>query len=301
MSSSVVHVEESGSATPVALFVQLDRSSSEEQARSDCSVLGMELAAVCCEQHTARMAVASTNCTGAGAPGYCMRHNWTCSSTAMPANASHCSPPETNATVRTLSGQGLREVDLWPLCLSGVSIPVPRSPSAQAAAVQLAGTGNASVPAFPAVVTTVELTSEPTAPVFLSANHGGDVHVWPNASTAFTAADWSTPRYVVVSAVDDYLAEQNQESHRIIWATASRDSHYNRSDAFSLNVTILDNDAFRIVIEMSLETIVSQGAILLDEAGTVQSSGSYLVSLGSQPSSQVTVRAHVWPDAYQAT
>ena len=108
----------------------------------------------------------------------------------------------------------MREVDLWPLCLSGVSIPVPRSPSAQAAAVQLAGTGNASAPAFPAVVTTVELTSEPIAPVFLSANHGGDVHVWPNASTAFTAADWSMPRYVVVSAVDDDLAEQNQESHR---------------------------------------------------------------------------------------
>lgn len=168
-------------------------------------------------------------------------------------------------------------------------------------------TSNASVsviselPSFPSVVCSIVLNSEPTAEVTISLESTDDIHIDPN-TTKFTSKYWSVPRFVIVAANDDDIAEDSEEPDVLSASAHSEDQYYIIGEAFTLNSTVMDNDEFTVVVTMHSQTTVLQGAIQLYESSSQAqgpNTGSYLVSLGAIPSSEVTTRVRVWPEVYQ--
>ena len=90
---------------------------------------------------------------------------------------------------------------------------------------------------------TVVLTSQPTADVTISitAGSGSQLSISP-ASLAFTAGNWNQEQTVIVSAVDDAVAE-GPHTARVTHAAASTDSNYNGIALASVTAKITDNDA----------------------------------------------------------
>ena len=291
--SSVAVGELSVSETlSVPMFVQLPDNHSFVDATRTCSSMGMVVADICCESPGTALVVASENCV-AEAPGYCLLHGWDCSSMSLlAANGSQCSTPANAATnsAREMIAEELRSSSLWPLCITGMRISVP-----EAAIRANNGSALPSAQVFPSVICSVVLDTEPlgdVAVVLDAPGHG--VYIEPN-STTFTRGDWSLPRFVVVGARDDFTAEPN-DVHTVFASAESVDAHYRIGEMLVLNSTVVDNDEFKLVIVIDPQTEVSQGIIQLHEASNSaegSNAGSYRLSLGSQPSQEITVRLEV--------
>jgi hypothetical protein len=87
---------------------------------------------------------------------------------------------------------------------------------------------------------TIELSSEPSAPVLILIANDGQVSVTPRSITV-APGNWDIPQTVIVSAVNDNDVEGDSEAV-ILHQINSADVAYNNLDDESLMVTVLDDD-----------------------------------------------------------
>ncbi|MBP1468573.1 hypothetical protein EYB53_022865 [Candidatus Chloroploca sp. M-50] len=126
---------------------------------------------------------------------------------------------------------------------------------------------------------TVELTSQPTTTVTVNLTVPGGVTT-SASSLAFTAANWTAPQTVTVTATENAIAEGDR-SVTIRHAVASTAFGYAGLAVAPVAVTITDNDMAGVTITPTALTVV-EGA-----------SGTYTVTLTSQPTTTVTVNLTV--------
>lgn len=126
---------------------------------------------------------------------------------------------------------------------------------------------------------TVELTSQPTADVTipLASSNKNEGTVSP-ASLTFTPANWSAPRTVTLTGVDDKVQDGNQPYSVSVGPATSTDAKYNAKTASDVKVTNLDNDTARIVVD----GVTGRAS----EEGT---SATFTISLQTQPTAEVKV------------
>ncbi|WP_281256869.1 Calx-beta domain-containing protein, partial [Candidatus Chloroploca asiatica] len=126
---------------------------------------------------------------------------------------------------------------------------------------------------------TVELTSQPTTPVTVNLTVPGGVTT-SASSLEFTAANWTDPQTVTVTATENAIAEGDR-SVTIRHAVASTAFGYAGLAVDPVAVTITDNDTAGVAITPTALTV---------EEGR---SATYTVELTSQPTTPVTVNLTV--------
>ena len=128
------------------------------------------------------------------------------------------------------------------------------------------------------VTYTVNLKSQPTAPVTITLDTDDQVEVQP-VVLSFTPATWQTPQVVQIAAVDDDMQENNHHS-TIVHRVTSKDAAYNQDVQVSnLTVAIADNDTAGVNVSRSQLNVAESGATAV-----------YSISLTSQPRYDVTLR-----------
>ena len=137
---------------------------------------------------------------------------------------------------------------------------------------------------------TVKLATEPSADVTVAIDgHGGtdaslsgsDVS---NDQLTFTTGNWDTPQTVTVSAADDGDAD-DEAPVNLTHSASSTDTQYNSLTGDPVRVSITDNDDVGIVGSDTAVVLVSTDSFELGEGD----SGEYTITLGSQPTADVTV------------
>ncbi len=121
---------------------------------------------------------------------------------------------------------------------------------------------------------TVRLTAQPAADIVVTIQVNAVQLSVSAASLTFTAGNWDQPQTVVVTAVDDLVAEDTLVS-LIQHTVTSADPIYNGQLAPTLEALVLDNDAAGISVNPTTFTL------------GVGSTGSYTVVLTSQPGTPV--------------
>lgn len=126
---------------------------------------------------------------------------------------------------------------------------------------------------------TVKLAYAPTSNVIigLSSNDTTEGTVAPSSLT-FTTANWNAPQTVVVTGVDDAIADGNQSYTIVTAAASSSDLNYNGLNPSDVTVTNVDNDSAGFTL-----TAVSGNTT---EAG---GSATFTIKLNSEPTANVTV------------
>lgn len=130
---------------------------------------------------------------------------------------------------------------------------------------------------------TVFLTSQPTAPVTVTALPDAQATVSP-AALVFNATNWRGPLTVTVTAVDDDYDEPTPHAGLITHTVASADPFYAilaGSQPGDVALAISDNDSVGIA--------VTAGTLALREGLPGPNSGTYTVTLTSRPTAPVTV------------
>jgi large repetitive protein len=126
---------------------------------------------------------------------------------------------------------------------------------------------------------TVELTSQPlndvTIPLASSNTKEGTVSP---ASLTFTGANWSAPRTVTLTGVDDSSQDGNQQYNVSVGPASSADSKYNGKTAPDVKVVNKDNDTAGIVVGPVVGTASEDG-------GTA----SFTLKLQTLPSANVQI------------
>ncbi len=128
------------------------------------------------------------------------------------------------------------------------------------------------------------LNSEPTADVTVTVSPDAQLSA-SAASLIFTPGNWSTPQTVIVSAVDDLIAE-GPHTGAISHAASSADPNYNYASFLSFTASIIDNDsADTTAPAFSSGSVASDGmtvTVAFDEAlANSQPLGSAFVVTGS--------------------
>jgi len=137
---------------------------------------------------------------------------------------------------------------------------------------------------------TVVLNSQPTANVTVTVDPDAQTNVGAGSGApialSFTTANWSTPQTVIVTAVDDAVAEGTHNS-TITHIAASADSGYNGLTGANVIASITDNDTAGVNVQ------ISGGTTVISETGPT--SDTYTLVLNSQPTADVTIT--VTPDS----
>jgi uncharacterized protein YfdQ (DUF2303 family) len=126
---------------------------------------------------------------------------------------------------------------------------------------------------------TVVLNSQPTADVTLHFNSNdlgeGTVNT---TSLLFTAMNWSAPQSVIVTGVNDDLADGEQQYAIVFTATTSGDAAYAAIVPNAVAVANTDNDSAGIKVTVVDSTTSESGG-----------QASFTVVLNSQPTGNVVV------------
>jgi Domain of unknown function (DUF4347)/RTX calcium-binding nonapeptide repeat (4 copies)/FG-GAP-like repeat/Calx-beta domain len=127
---------------------------------------------------------------------------------------------------------------------------------------------------------TVKLNSQPSANVTfgLSSSNVAEGTVSPNSLT-FTPADYSQPKTVTVTGVDDLVADGNVVYKIITAAAVSTDPNYNNFNPDDVTVTNSDNETPGI-------TVNPTAGLTTGEDG---SKANFAVVLNTQPTANVTI------------
>jgi len=126
----------------------------------------------------------------------------------------------------------------------------------------------------------VSLTTAPTANVTVSvaSSDTTEATVSP-ASLVFTPADWSTPKQVVVSGVDDPLVDGSINYTVLLGAAVSSDAGYGGLNPPDVAGTNADNDVAGV-------TVTPTSGLQTTEAG---GQATFTLALSAQPSANVTI------------
>jgi hypothetical protein len=127
----------------------------------------------------------------------------------------------------------------------------------------------------------IKLNSQPTGTVVIPVASLDTTEGTVSVSTInFDAASWSTPYYVTVTGVDDFVADGNQAfTIQLGVATGTDTSGYVGLNAPDLSVTNTDNDSPGI-------TVTPTTGLTTSEAG---GAAKFSVKLNSQPTADVTI------------
>jgi len=125
---------------------------------------------------------------------------------------------------------------------------------------------------------TVVLTSQPTSDVTITLNNGSETNTNPTTLT-FTTANWNVAQTVIVTAVNDAVAEGSHTATITHTATSS-DSNYNGITIATVTANITDNDTAGVTITQS------GGSTNVTEGGTTD---TYAVVLNTPPTADVTI------------
>ncbi|MEG4112953.1 MULTISPECIES: FG-GAP-like repeat-containing protein, partial [unclassified Microcoleus] len=123
---------------------------------------------------------------------------------------------------------------------------------------------------------TVQLNSQPSAPVSLSFNTGSQIN--PVSAINFNSTNWNIPQTVTVTATDDSKAE-GAHTGTIAHILTSTDPNYSGTAVQDVKVQIADNDAAYVLITPTSTTATEGGA-----------NGNYDIKLTSQPIAPVTIK-----------
>jgi hypothetical protein len=126
------------------------------------------------------------------------------------------------------------------------------------------------------VAYTAKLTLPPTQDVTIHIGVDSQVAVSP-ASLTFTSANWSTPQSVTVTAVDDFVDEDDLHLGIVSHTSTSTDLNFDGLLISNVTATITDNDTAGVS--------VAPNPAAASEGGT----GSYQVALLTQPTANVTI------------
>ncbi|XHL94962.1 MAG: DUF4347 domain-containing protein [Microcoleus anatoxicus] len=126
---------------------------------------------------------------------------------------------------------------------------------------------------------TVKLNSQPSANVTfgLSSDNVAEGTVSPNSLT-FTPADYSQPKTVTVTGVDDLVADGNKNYKIVTAAAASTDANYNNFNPDDVTATNSDNETAGITVNPITGLTTSE----------VGGKATFTVKLNSQPTANVT-------------
>ena len=134
----------------------------------------------------------------------------------------------------------------------------------------------------------VVLNCEPTANVTVNLTSDSQMTVSPPTLT-FTPGNWNVPQTVIVSAIDDDIAEGNfagSVSHRI----SSGDLFYDNINVPNVYASIADNDSAGItIVETGGSTNVTEGGVTDTYTVALTSEPLAGVEITITPNSQVTV------------
>ena len=132
---------------------------------------------------------------------------------------------------------------------------------------------------------TLVLTSQPTADVTITVSPDAQVTT-STPGVSFTSLDWSTPKTVVVTAVNDAVVE-GAHSGAIMHSAAGGD--YDGVSVASVTASVTDNDVAGVAITEADGTSVAEGG----------ATDTYTLVLTSQPTADVTITLS--PDAQVTT
>lgn len=121
---------------------------------------------------------------------------------------------------------------------------------------------------------TVTITADPDAQLDLGAGPGVPIDI------AFTTMNWSVPRTIIVTAVDD-VQWQGVHTARITHTPSTSDIVYGSIPIADITATIMDNDTPGATI------VQSGGSTAISESGPT--SDTYTVALNSQPTADVNI------------
>ncbi len=124
---------------------------------------------------------------------------------------------------------------------------------------------------------TIQLATQPSATVTISATSSDGQVSLSTTSIEFTTSNWNTPVIVTSTAVDDNYAE-GAHVGEITHAAASGDGNYNGIAVDNVTTTITDNDSVAVQVNTS--------TISITESGTT---ATYTIQLVSQPTTTVTI------------
>jgi len=124
----------------------------------------------------------------------------------------------------------------------------------------------------------VVLTSEPTAPVTINFTSSDTSEGTVPASISFNAGDWSTPKDVIITGVNDDVVD-GDIPYTIVTSVTTSDPVYTLIDPLDLSLTNADNDITGI-------TITPTSGLITTEAG---GTASFNVVLMSAPTAPVAI------------
>jgi len=123
------------------------------------------------------------------------------------------------------------------------------------------------------------LSRQPTANVVVTIVADAQVAVTPSSVT-FTPSDWSSPRAIFVTAIDDFVDEGSPHAAMITHQVTSGDAYFNNSEAAEVIVNITDDDTAGIIL-------TPLGMLQTSEDGS--QSVTISVVLATEPTAAVTV------------
>ncbi len=127
---------------------------------------------------------------------------------------------------------------------------------------------------------TVVLLSQPTADVTIPISSSDlSEGAIAQAQLVFTSANWNAPQTVVVTGVDDTIADGNQPYSIVLGAAISADPGYAGLDPADVSCTNLDNESGGIQVSPT------SGLVTTEAGGTAH----FTVVLLSQPTADVTI------------
>jgi len=127
---------------------------------------------------------------------------------------------------------------------------------------------------------TIVLNSQPTFDVSidLSSSNTSEGTINPSSVT-FTSTDWSSPKTITITGVDDAIQDGNQPYTIITNAASSFDTSYNGLDPDNVSLTNIDNDSAGF-------TVTPDAGLITTEDGV---EASFTVVLNSAPTADVTI------------
>ena len=131
---------------------------------------------------------------------------------------------------------------------------------------------------------TVVLNSEPLADVTITLDTDAQVVAEDAANLGnqflvFTPANWNTPQTVRVTAVEDFIDEEDPHEGHVTLGTLSTDQLYRDLSDQTVTVNVTDIDTAAVLITATGKRKVTEGS----------GSFTYTVVLGTQPTDNVTV------------
>jgi len=128
----------------------------------------------------------------------------------------------------------------------------------------------------------VQLNEEPTGDVTVAINSpDGEINASP-ATVTFTPTNWDQPQFVTISAVEDGVADNDQDTNFTVAVSDSSDPNYSSElGTIRVPVNVIDSGNVSGIVITS-----SGGNNQINESG---SGDSFTVSLSMQPSADVTI------------